>query len=169
MIRTHKTVRDPRIGLLLLCVGACLAMGGQRVDYLKYRLEAKPGDLTVDRMPSVGPNTKSYQEEFLFTVSNPMKSDYTGTAPTSKTFDVEVFLVEGDKETSVWKWSTGHMFSNVVTKVTVRAVQTWKPREPVVWSFKAAEVKDGKYRAVATFVPTGNKQAVANFAITSTH
>jgi hypothetical protein len=144
-------------------------MSAQRVDYLKYRLEAKPGDLAVDRTPSVDPNKTSYQEEFSFTVRNPMKSDYIGTCPTTKTFDVEVFLVEGVKETSVWRWSKGHVFGDIVTKVSVPAVHTWTPKEKVIWSFKAGEVKDGKYRAVATFVPTGNKQAVANFTVTSTH
>jgi len=169
MVRAHKTTGNRRIVLPLLCMGVCLAMVTQRVDYLKYSLEAKPGDLTVDRMPSIDPNAKSYQEEFLFTVTNPMRSDFSGTAPTSKTFDVEVFFVQGDKETSVWRWSTGHIFSNIVTKVSVPAVHTWRPEGNVIWSFKAGEVKDGNYRAVATFVPTGNKQAVAKFTITSAH
>lgn len=169
MVRVRKNFGYLGILGLILFAGVALLMAAQRVDYLKYKLEVKPGDLVVDRMPSTGPNPKSYQEEFLYTVTNPMKSDYKGTAPTTQTFDVEVFLVGVDKETSVWKWSKGHMFGQVVSTVPIEAVHSWKPAEKIVWTFKAAEVNDGKYRAVATFIPTGNKQAVADFTITSTH
>lgn len=148
---------------------ALLTTGALGADLLKYTLEAKPGNLTVDRMPTTDPNQKSYQEEFLFTVINPRRSDFKGTAPGCQTFDVEVFFVGIDRETSVWKWSTGRKFCDHQTEVRIDAGKSWTPEEKVVWSFKAGEVKDGKYHAVATFIPTGNKQAVANFTISSTH
>ena len=169
MIRIRKNFGYLGILGLILVAGVGLLMAAQRVDYLKYKLEVKPGDLVVDRMPSTDPNSKSYQEEFFYTVTNPMRSDYKGTARTTQTFDVEVFFVGVDKETSVWKWSKGHVFGQVVTTVSIEAVHNWKPTEKIVWTFKAAEVKDGKYRAVASFIPTGNKQTVANFTITSAH
>jgi len=139
-------------------------------DQLKYTLAAKPGDLTVDRMPTTDPAPKSYQEEFVFTVTNPRRSDFKGTAPNCQTFDVEVFFVGIDRPTSVWKWSSGRQFCQHPTEVKIDAGKSWTPDEKVTWSFKAADVKDGKYYAVAGFVPSRNKKAaVANFTITSTH
>jgi len=142
-------------------------MTAQISDFLEYSLKAKPGDLTVDRMPPTDPHAKSYQEEFDFVVKNPTRTDFKGTAPTSQKFDVEVFFVGIDHETSVWKWSSGQKFSQIVTPVSIPAGQSWTPEQKVVWSFKAADIKDGKYRAVATFIPTGSKKGVTNFVIKS--
>jgi hypothetical protein len=152
----------------IVAVLVLLATSALGADLLKYTLHAKPGISTVDRMPTTDPN-KSYQEEFLFTVANPRRSDYKGTAPNCQTFDVEVFFVGIDHETSVWKWSADHQFCQHPTEVRIDAGKNWTPDEKVVWTFKAGDVKDGKYHAVATFIPTGNKTAVANFVIKSTH
>jgi len=162
--------RIGRLGILffLIAVGSGLTLFAQGTDLLKYALAANPGDLTVDRMPTTDPNPKSYQEEFQFTVANPRKSDFKGTAPSCQTFDVEVFLVAVDRQKSVWKWSAGHEFCQHVTEVPIAAGKSWSPEEKVVWTFKAAGVKDGKYHAVATFIPT-KKKTSAYFAITSTH
>jgi hypothetical protein len=118
-------------------------------------------------MPTTDPNPKSYQEEFQFTVANPRRSDFKGSAPSCQTFDVEVFFVGVDRQKSVWKWSSGRQFCQHVTEVPIEAGKSWSPDEKVVWTFKAADVKDGKYHAVATFIPT-KKKASAYFTITST-
>jgi hypothetical protein len=158
-----------RLGVLLplALVGSCCLLFAQGADLLKYTVEAKPGDLTVDRMPTTDPNPKSYQEEFQFTVANPRRSDFKGSAPSCQTFDVEVFLVGVDREKSVWKWSSGHQFCQHLTEVAIAAGKSWSPDEKVVWTFKGADVKDGKYRVVATFVPN-KKKTSAYFTITST-
>lgn len=168
MNRVPKIFGRLRTVLPLAILGTCLMASA--ADLLKYTLEVKPGNLTVDRMPTTDPNPKSYQEEFLFTVTNPRRSDFKGTAPNCQTFDVEVFFVGIDRPTSVWKWSSGRQFCQHPTEVKIDAGKSWTPDEKVTWSFKAADVKDGKYYAVASFVPTKNKKAaVANFTITSTH
>jgi Intracellular proteinase inhibitor len=137
-------------------------------DLLNYTLQAKPGNLVVDRRPTTDPNRKPYEEELLFTVTNPRRSDFKGTAPNCQTFDVEIFFVGIDRETSVWKWSAGRHFCQHQTNVRISAGKSWTPDDKVTWTFKAGDVKDGKYHTVATFIPTGNKTAVANFVITST-
>jgi hypothetical protein len=152
------------LGVLFVITTSAIA-----ADLLKYTLEAKPGDVVVDRMPTTDPNPKSYTEEFHFTVTNPRKSDFKGTAPNCQTFDVEVFYVGIDRETSVWKWSTGRHFCQHPTDVNIPTGKSWSPDDKVVWTFKAGDVKDGKYHAVATFIPTRNKSASANFVISSTH
>jgi hypothetical protein len=136
-------------------------------DFLTYALTAKPGDLTVDQMP--GPAPKSYREEFMFKVSNPTRTDYRGKAETTQIFDVEVFAVGIDKPMSVWKWSTGMKFGQIVTPVSIPAGQSWEHKQKIVWNFKANEVQEGKYLAVATFLPTGNKTAKASFNFKIVH
>jgi|SRR5208337_3715381 len=165
MIRTHKKIAYPGLLLLLVFVGSCLLVGAKAPDYLKYSLAVKPGDLNIVHMPASP--TRTYSEEFTFTVNNPMRSDFNGSSPNCQTFDVEVFFVGMDKETLVWKWSSGQMFCQHVTPVPIPAVQSWKQK--AVWTFKPDTVQNGKYRAVATFIPTGNKEAVANFQISSVH
>lgn len=155
--------------LRIIVVLSMITASAVAADLLKYTLQAKPGNLVVDRMPTTDPNQKSYDEEFLFTVTNPRRSDFKGTAPSCQTFDVEVFFVGIDRKTSVWKWSAGRQFCQHTTEVRIDAGKSWTPDEKVVWTFKAGDVKDGKYHAVATFIPTGNKTAVANFVISSTH
>jgi hypothetical protein len=115
-------------------------------------------------MPTTS-TAKSYNEEFSFTVTNPTRTDFKGSSPDSPPYAVEVFFVGIDKEISVWK--SPQIVSHIVTPVTIEAGQTWTPTQKVVWTFKAADVKDGKYHAVATFIPTGNKTAAANFEIKS--
>jgi hypothetical protein len=137
----------------------------QNSDFLKYSLEAKPGDTTVDRMPSTTP--KSYTEEFTYTVTNPTRTDFKGSTPTSQRFDVEVYFLGIDRPMLVWKWSGGQFFSQIVTPVQIPAGKNWKPEQKVVWTFTASQVKDGKYRAVATYIPTENKKAISNFTISS--
>jgi hypothetical protein len=156
-----------RMLLPLVLIISCFTAFAQRTDLLKYTLDAKPGYLTVDRMPTTDPNPKSYQEDFQFTVENPRKSDFKGSARTCQTFDVEVFFVGVDRQKSVWKWSTGRHFCQHVTEVAIAAGKSWSPEEKIVWAFKAADVKDGKYHAVATFIPT-KKKASVDFTITST-
>jgi hypothetical protein len=158
------------LGILLplVLIGSCFTVFAQGTDLLKYTLEAKPGDLTVDRMPTTDPNPKAYQQEFQFTVANPRRSDFKGSAPSCQTFDVEVFFVGVDRQMSVWKWSSGRQFCQHVTEVPIAAGQSWSPDEKIVWAFKATDVKDGKYHAVATFIPT-KKKASAYFTITSTN
>jgi Intracellular proteinase inhibitor len=149
--------------LTLPLVSAPTKAGVDESDLLKYTLTVKPGDLTVDRIPS--PTPKSYKETFSFLVNNPRKSDYKGSAPTCQTFDVEVFLEGSGSEISVWKWSAGMYFCQSVTPVQIPADESW--RQTVVWEFTTSQISDGKYRAVATFVPSGNKTASVNFQITS--
>jgi hypothetical protein len=153
--------------LPLVLIGSCFTVFAQGTDLLKYTLDAKPGDLTIDRMPTIDPKSKSYQEDFQFAVENPRKSDFKGSARTCQTFDVEVFFVGVDQQKSVWKWSTGRHFCEHVTEVAIAAGKSWSPEEKITWSFKTADVKDGKYHAVATFIPT-KKKASAYFTITST-
>ena len=158
--------KAPYLGTLVpLVLFGTFLVNAQTSDFLKYSLATKPGDITVDKMP--GPTPKSYSEDFTYTVMNPTRTDFKGSAPTSQTFDVEVDFLGIDKPTVVWKWSTGQRFSNIVTKVPIDPGKTWTPDDKVVWTFTASEVKDGKYRAVATFIPTGNKKAISYFTIKS--
>jgi hypothetical protein len=152
------------LGLLIVSGG--VLMRSQGADLLKYSLVAKPGNIVIDRTPPV--SSKTYSEELEFNVTNPRKSDFHGQAPNCQTFDVEVFYVGIDHPTSVWKWSKGKEFCQMVTPITISAGKSWTPGEKVEWSFTASDLKDGKYYAVATFIPTGNKTAKAYFTITST-
>ena len=167
MDRLRRKTTQLVAGLALAVWASCFFGGVTGADLLKYQLDAKPGNITVDRMPTTDPNPKSYQEEFTFTVTNPRKSDFNGTSANCQTFEVEVFFAGVDKPTSVWKWSAGHQFCQHQTPLSIPAGKSWTPDEQVVWTFKAADAKDGKYFAKATFLPTGNQQAVANFTITS--
>lgn len=158
-----KSIGYTSILLLHVLFASSLLSGAEESDLLKYSASAKPGSLTVDRMPSPAP--RSYKQEFSYTVTNPTRTDFNGTAPSCQTFDVEVFFVSATGETSVWKWSSGQKFCQHVTKVQIPAGQMWTQK--VTWTFTTNQVQDGKYRVVATFVPTGNKSAVADFEITS--
>src|SRR5271155_620200 len=89
MNRTRKLATIARLALVLAVAGSSL-LAAPATDFLKYQLLAQPGDLTVDQMP--GPSPKTYQEEFTFKVSNPTRTDFNGKAPTTQTFDVEVFF-----------------------------------------------------------------------------
>lgn len=149
--------------VLSLPLGLPLDFGGQKsADLLKYSLSAAPGNIQLDRMPGPGP-ARSYQETFTFTVTNPTRTDYAGTAPSCKTFDVEVVPISAADQ-PVWTWSKGRFFCQSVTPVPIAAGKSWQ--KSVVWKFTTADVKDGKYRATATFVPT-NGTAAADFEITS--
>ncbi|MGO9642952.1 MAG: BsuPI-related putative proteinase inhibitor [Candidatus Acidiferrales bacterium] len=140
----------------VLLAGLACAAGAQNKSPLAYSLTAKPGDLTVDQMPGPGP-AKKYREDFTFTVKNTSDTDYEGTAPSCKVFDVEVFqeIASGDKP--VWKWSSDMMFCQKVTQVVIPAGLSWQ--ESVAWNFGAPDVKDGKYKAVATFIPANTTTA----------
>jgi Intracellular proteinase inhibitor len=137
--------------------------GEEKSDLLKYGITAAPGNLRMDRMP--GPNPpRSYQETFTFVVTNPTRTDFKGSAPTCKTFDVEVVSPDAPSQ-PIWTWSHGMKFCQLVTPVGIAAGKTW--RKTVTWKFTTAEVKDGKYEAIGTFVPTDNRTATVDFEITS--
>jgi hypothetical protein len=51
-----------------------------------------------------------------------------------------------------------------VTPVNIPAGQSW--RKSAVWKFTTADLKDGKCRATATFIPDNGKASV-DFEITS--
>lgn len=141
-----------------------MALSGQdNADLLKYSLEAAPGSQQVNRMPGPTP-PRSYQEAFSFSVTNPRRTDYKGSAPSCKTFDIEVAAI-GATDQPVWKWSKGQKFCQHVTAVNISAGETWQ--KTAVWKFTTAQLKDGKYRAIATFVPTNSKIASVDFEITS--
>jgi hypothetical protein len=151
--------------LFILFVGPIAQFDSHaQTDILKYAITAVPGNLQVNRMP--GPNPpRSYQEQFTFTVKDPTRTDFAGTAPSCQTFDVEVIPVSGTNPAPIWLWSKGMVFCQVVTPVNIAAGKGWK--KTVIWKFTTADVPDGKYRAIATFVPTGNKSATVEFEITS--
>jgi hypothetical protein len=129
---------------------------------LRYRLRAAPGNLQVDRMPGPGP-AKSYDETFTFVVANVGTTEYAGNAPSCQTFDIVVTPVEHPDQV-VWQWSHGQMFCMHVTDLKIAAHGRWKQTE--VWKFTTADVKDGKYRATATFIAE-KKTASADFEVTS--
>ena len=153
--------------LLVVVIGVLLPLdflrGQDSSDLLKYNLKAAPGNIQVDRMP--GPNPpRSYQETFSFVVTNPRRMDYSGSAPSCKTFDVQVAPI-GAPDQPVWVWSKGQQICQHVTPVSIPAGTSW--RKTVVWKFTTAQLKDGNYRATATFVPTNNTTASVDFEITS--
>lgn len=140
-----------------------LAVASGRQDEtsgLRYRLRAAPGNLQVDRMP--GP-AKAYEETFTFVVANVGTTEYTGNAPSCQTFDIVVTPIEHPDQV-VWQWSHGQMFCTHVTDVRIAARGRWKQAE--VWKFTTADVKDGKYRATATFIAE-KKTASVDFEVTS--
>jgi hypothetical protein len=146
-------------------VALMLPVAGARQDQasaLKYRLRVTPGNLQVDRMPGPGP-AKSYTENFSFAVTNPGAAEWEGSAPSCQTMDIVVTPVEKPDEV-VWQWSHGQMFCMHVTDIKIAAGRRWKHTEE--WKFSVADVKDGKYRATATFVAT-KQTATAEFEITS--
>jgi len=152
------------VGIALLA-GLAFAAGAQSEPPLTYSLAAQPGDLTVDQVPGPGP-AKKYSEDFTLTITNTSDTDYEGEAPTCQLLDVEIFreVASGDK--SVWKWSNGMMFCQMVTPVVIPAGLSWQGK--ATWSFMATDVKDGKYKAVATFIPSSTTTAKL-FEIKTTH
>jgi hypothetical protein len=113
-------------------------------------------------MPGTNP-PRSYQETFSFVVKDTKRTDYKGSASSCKTFDVEVAPVDTPDQ-PVWVWSKGRKFCQHVTPVNIPAGQSWP--KTAVWKFTTADVKDGKYRATATFIPENGKTSI-DFEITS--
>jgi hypothetical protein len=129
---------------------------------LKYRLRVTPGNLQVDRMPGPGP-AKTYTETFSFVVMNRGASEWDGSAPSCQTMDIVVTPIDKPDEV-VWQWSHGQMFCMHVTDMKIAAGRRWEHTE--AWKLSVTDVKDGKYRATATFLATKEK-ATAEFEITS--
>lgn len=150
---------------VLFLAGLACAAGAQNKSPLTYAIAANPGDLTVDQMPGPGP-AKKYSENFTFTVANTSDTDYEGTAPSCQVFDVEVFQIVSSGDKSVWKWSQGMMFCQKVTEVLIPAGLSWQ--KSAAWNFSATDVTDGKYKAVATFIPS-NTTAETTFEIKTVH
>jgi hypothetical protein len=76
-----------------------------------------------------------------------------------------VVVTRADKpDEVVWQWSHGQMFCMHVTDIKIAAGGRWKHTE--AWKFSVADVKDGKYRATATFLAT-KQTATAEFEVTS--
>jgi hypothetical protein len=161
----QKWLRTYRLTLLVVCASLLLAFpsnGQEGSSLLTYSLTAKPGNLQVNRMPGTNP-PRSYQETFSFVVKDTKRTDYKGSAASCKTFDVEVAPVDTPDQ-PVWVWSKGQKFCQHVTTVNIPAGQSWP--KTAVWKFTTAVVKDGKYRATATFIPENGKTSV-DFEITS--
>src|ERR1700686_232415 len=136
------------VGALVLL--SRLSLNGQeKSDVLKYTIKSVPWDLQVDRMPGPHP-PRLYQETFTFIVSNLARTDYAGVAPSCQTFDAAVMQTIPSGQTPVWVWSKGMSFCQAVTPVRIAAGQKWQ--KIVAWRFSASNVKDGKYKAIATFV-----------------
>jgi Intracellular proteinase inhibitor len=149
---------------LFLCVLPALALNGaENSQLLKYTITAVPGNLQVNRMPGTNP-PRSYKEVFTFTVTNTTRTDYSGQASSCKTFDVKV--IPGNMpDQPVWVWSKGRVFCQHTTTVKIPAGKSWS--KTVTWTFTTAEVADGKYQAIGTFVPENDSSATADFEITS--
>jgi hypothetical protein len=150
---------------ILVLAGLACDAGAQNKSPLTYTLVAKPGDLTVDQTPGPVP-AKKYSENFTFTVANTSDTDYEGTAPTCQLFDVEVFQLGASGDKSVWKWSQGMMYCEKVTQVLIPAGLSWQ--QSATWNFGAMDVTDGKYKAVATFIPS-NTTTEMLFEIKTVH
>jgi hypothetical protein len=129
---------------------------------LSYSLTAKPGNLQVNRMPGTDP-PRSYQETFSFVVTDTKRTDYQGSAPDCKTWDLEIASVDAPDQ-PIWVWSKGQKICRKVTTVSISAGKSWE--KTAVWKFTTAAVKDGKYRATASFIPAGGK-ATFDFEIKS--
>jgi hypothetical protein len=163
-VRIANSLRYLAAAAILVVCGSITGNGTEKTDLLRYRLGVRPGNLQVDRVP--GPHQpRQYQETFTFTVNNPTRTDYARSAPSCKTFDVEVVLFGSSNQVPIWMWSNGQAFCQMVTSVAISAGQSW--RKTVIWKFTTAEVQAGKYKAIATFEPTNNKTATVEFEITS--
>jgi hypothetical protein len=161
----QKWLRMYRLTLLVVFATFLLPFpsnGQESSSLLTYSLTAKPGNLQVNRMPGTNP-PRSYQETFSFVVKDTKRTDYKGSAASCKTFDVEVAPIDTPDQ-PVWVWSKGQKFCQHVTTVNIPAGQSWP--KTAVWKFTTADVKDGKYRATATFIPENGKTSV-DFEITS--
>jgi len=145
----------------LVAVASVGVWAAQKSSPLTYRLEVKPGDITLPAKSAADAATPR-DETITFTVLNSSGTDYESTAPTCQTFDVEIFRVDPSGEKSVWKWSRGRMFCQTVTTVMIPSGLTWQ--QTVKWSFAAADVEPGKYRVAATFIPS-NAEGSAAFEI----
>jgi hypothetical protein len=150
---------------ILFLAGLACGAGAQNKSPLTYTLVAKPGDLTLDQMPGPGP-AKKYSETFTFTIANTSDTDYEGTAPTCQLFDVEVFQTGSSGDKSVWKLSRGMMYCQKVTEVLIPAGLSWQ--KSADWNFGAMDLTDGKYKAVATFIPA-NTTTETSFEIKTVH
>lgn len=147
------------VGLTFVAALAC--RGAQTSAPLTYRLTVKPGDITLPVKPATG-STAQQEETITFTVLNSSNTDYEGTAPSCQTFDIEIIWLAPAGEKPVWKWSQGQMFCQAVTTVIIPAGLDW--HQTVKWDFAAGDVKPGKYRVGATFIPS-NSEAAAGFEI----
>jgi hypothetical protein len=157
--------KKPR--LLLVTAGflvvACLACwAAQKSGPLTYRLDVKPGDITLPPKPAAQIPAAQLEEAITFTVSNSSDTDYEGTAPSCQISDVEIFWSGPSGEKSVWKWSDGQMFCQKVTPVIIPAGLNWQ--QTVKWDFNPADAARGSYRVAATFIPS-NAVASASFEI----
>jgi len=136
----------------------------EQADLLEYGLKVAPEGLTVDRMPGIG-RARKYHEKFNFKVTNQTNAEYLGSAATCQLFDISVLPSTTDS-TPIWQWSSEQAFCQAVTSVHIPSGKIWE--RTVTWTFTAAAVKDGKYKAVARFIPSGGT-AVTEFVIRSVH
>lgn len=146
--------------LALLLVPNSLNANG--ADHLKTSLAVSPAHVELNRMPGPHP-PRTYKMKFTFVVSNSDKSEYEGSAPSCKTFDIEVVSL-AVPDHSVWKSSEGQMYCQMITPVHIAAGKSW--RKVVRWTFTTDKIQDGKYRATATFIPTDKSESV-DFEIAS--
>ena len=155
---THASRRLAAIFSLALV--ASFAVWAAQEPALTYRVEVNPGDIALAANPAA--DAAPLNETIVFTVTNSSNLDYKGIAPSCKTFDVEIFRADPSGEKSVWKWSQGRAYCQMVTTVRIRAGESWQ--QAVKWTFAAASVQPGKYRVAATFVPS-HSEASATFEI----
>ncbi len=96
-----------------------------------------------------GPNPPQSFDLTLL-VKWPYRSVWEGQCPTTQIYD---FWIEYGKET-IWRWSDGKFFAQVVTPVTIPGGDFH--RFPEVWSFKPETIEhEGSYVARALFVASG--------------
>jgi intracellular proteinase inhibitor BsuPI len=159
---THASRRV--FAILAVALAASFALyAAQKSSPLSYRLEVKPGDITLANKSAADSAAAAARDETItFTVMNTSDIDYEGTAPTCQTFDVEIFRSDSSGEKSVWKWSRGQMFCQQVTTVVIPSGLKWQ--QTVKWNFNVAAVQPGKYRVDATFMPEA-ADASATFEI----
>jgi hypothetical protein len=158
-------------GKLSAIVGLCglFLLGSQNAstqevkpDILKYSLAVKPGNLQVDKMPGPG-KPKSYKESLIFTITNTTRTDYSAQLPDCKTFEVVIATVDNPGT------AVAHVpaaYCHIVTNVKIAAGKSRV--EKAVWDFTAADVKEGKYVATATFTSTKGT-ATTEFEISAVH